>query len=229
MNIKLLNITPLDLIVTGIRTCYSSQDKSDSFYHNVGYRNDIDANIAKFTLGEKDKALIKNIIKSSHHSCLEHSSITFSIEGISRTLLQEFSRHRIGISPSIKSTRYTLSELKHEKSFWDNETLWDYNRAGKYVVFTGTTEVDSFIISALENARVALCSGWPNDKVKYCLPEAYKTSGQYTMNFRSLRHLLELRTSPRALWEFRRLAYKLYETIPEEYKFLLEDCIFKDN
>lgn len=177
----------------------------------------------------------KNILDKINNNQLskeegyKHISLIFSIEGFSRDVLNEFSRHRVGVSPSVKSTRYTLAELKNEESFWRHDTNWDYSRASKYVVFTGVTEVDSSIVSALENARDSISNGISNDIVKYCLPGAYKTSGQYTFNFRSLRHLLELRTSPRALWEFRELAYKIYDALPEEYKFLVEDCIFKDN
>ena len=240
MEIKLLNITPIELIITGIRACYESQNKSDSYYETLNdysdslnmYKSIESFYRPKFKLGEKDKALIERIIKSGHLSTLEHSSITFLIEGFSRDVLQEFSRHRVGVSPSVKSTRYTLSELKNEESFAKftiyNEWEYDKERACKYIVFTNEKDIDGCSIQALENVRQMLIKDYPNDKVKYCLPGAYKTSGQYTFNFRSLRHLLELRTSPRALWEFRELAYKLYEAIPEEYKFLLEDCVHKE-
>lgn len=79
MEIKLLNITPIELIITGIRTCYQSQDKSDSYYKTIGnliskpYNN-------TFIIGEKDKALIKRIIDSGHHSTLEHYIEHFEIE-----------------------------------------------------------------------------------------------------------------------------------------------------
>jgi thymidylate synthase ThyX len=38
---------------------------------------------------------------------------------------------------------------------------------------------------------------------------------------------LTLRTAPSALLEFRELATELFEQCPEDYKPLLEDCVYK--
>lgn len=43
-----------------------------------------------------------------HHSVLEHSSLSFLIEGTSRGVLQEIVRHRMA-SYTVRSTRYTMS------------------------------------------------------------------------------------------------------------------------
>lgn len=45
----------------------------------------------------------------------EHISYNFDISEVSRALLQELARHRIS-SFSVKSSRYTLGELKDRKS-----------------------------------------------------------------------------------------------------------------
>ena len=45
-----------------------------------------------------------------HHSVLEHASITYSINGISRGVLQELARHRIA-SYTVRSTRYTMGTV----------------------------------------------------------------------------------------------------------------------
>lgn len=228
MQVKLLHAAPLELLVSGIRTCYQSQDKSDSAYHEYGWNRKL-----KYDLGEKDRALIMRIIESGHESTLEHVQLTFDIEGFSRDVLQEFSRHRVGVSPSVKSTRYTMKELKDEKSFFMPYSeklgiLPDMWRAEKYIVLTGDIDIDTCNVFALENARKMIALGKPNDKAKYCLPGAYRTAGQYTFNVRSLRHLLQLRTSPRALWEFQELCKHILRAIPKDYLFLFEDVIHKE-
>lgn len=48
---------------------------------------------------------IRKILSSGHHSVLEHVSFTFSIEGVSRSLLAQITRHRIA-SFSVQSQRY---------------------------------------------------------------------------------------------------------------------------
>lgn len=231
MEVKLVHISPLELIVQGIRTCYQSFDNSDSYYEYKSIKSYYNL---KFILGDKDKALIQRIIESDHHSTLEHSLITLDIAGFSRDVLQELSRHRIGIGASVKSSRYTLKELKEESEFIqlppdDCRYIYDWERVSKYCVLTGEELIDQSIAHALDNARDLVRQGFPNDKVKYCLPGAYKTAGLYSFNFRSLRHLLELRTSPKALWEFQLLCKEIIKAIPQEYMFLIEDSIYKES
>ncbi len=145
----------------------------------------------------------------------EHLNYNFYIQGISRALLQELCRHRIA-SLSVKSTRYTLKELKDEDSFSEK----DLKRAEKYLVFTDIKEVNIASLKALENLRRLVKSGVSNDKVKYCLPESYKTELHWSVNARSLQNFLTLRSDKSALWEIRDLAKKIYNEIPDEHKYL---------
>ena len=197
MKITLNHYTPLLICADAIRTCWQSFDKSDEG-------------------GEKDKELIDRVgNKFKHASTLEHLVYNFYIEGISRALLQELARHRMA-SLSVKSTRYTLKELKNEENFSSK----DSERAAKYLVLTGVEMVDEMSIKALENLRLVLVEGISNDKAKYCLPESYKTELTWTINARSLQNFLTLRSDKSALWEIQNLAHSLYDALPEEHKYL---------
>ncbi|OYT57727.1 MAG: thymidylate synthase (FAD) [Desulfurococcales archaeon ex4484_217_2] len=152
-------------------------------------------------------------IKNKHASTLEHLVYTFDIDGISRACLQELARHRMA-SLSVKSTRYTLKELQNA------ETVSDF------LVSSGDYEVDEANIVALQTIQYIMSKrSIANDKIKYCLPEAYKTSLVWTINARSLRNFLELRTSRAALEEIQTLALRIYMEVPDEHKFLFSDCI----
>lgn len=204
--VKLLSYTPLEVINTAIRTCWDSHDKSDN-------------------LGEKDLDLIKRVLlQYRHDSCGEHCVFNFFIQGISRLNLMELTRHRLA-SYSVKSTRYTLKELRNESEF----TIKDKERASKYINLTDNNNVDECSIQALENVRRlvnnAVNYNVTQDLIKYALPECYKTDLTFSINVRSLRNLLKLRTSKSAHFEIRNLAYKLYEALPEEFKFLFKDVI----
>ena len=222
MNVELLQHTALSVTAHAIRTCWQSFDKSDEG-------------------GEKDLALIDRVgNKFKHASTLEHLNYTFYLSGISRALLQELARHRMA-SLSVKSTRYTLKELKEEETFTTglsmlelkekytnpNEVYEDkyVKRAQKYLVFTNVLSVDFASIVALENLRLILLDGVANDKAKFCLPESYKTELTWTINARSLQNFLSLRTSKSALWEIRDLANMVYNTLPDEHKYLFDDCV----
>jgi len=206
MKITLLQHTPLEVCAHAIRTCWQSFDKSDSG-------------------GEKDKELIDRVgNKFKHASTLEHLIYTFYIQGISRAVLQELSRHRIA-SLSVKSTRYTLKELKNEEPFLSKEEP-DIKRASKYIVLTDNDDVNRYSVMALENLRKLLVAGVPNDKAKYALPECYKTELTWTINARSLQNFLELRSDKSALWEIRDLAYEIYNSLPDDHKYLFTVKIY---
>ncbi len=202
MEVILKHHTPIEVCAHAIRTCWQSFDKSDEG-------------------GEKDKALVDRVgNKYKHSSTLEHLVYTFYIKGISRALLQELARHRIA-SPSVKSTRYTLKELKNSTEFLED----DYKSAEKFIVLTGNSEVDTASIKALNNLQKILKSGVSNDIAKFCLPESYKTELTWTINARSLQNFIELRSNKSALWEIQILAKTLYEVLPKDHQYLFEPYI----
>jgi len=202
MEVTLLHYTPLEVCSHAIRTCWSSFDKSDNG-------------------GEKDKELIDRVgNKFKHSSTLEHLSYNFYITGVSRALLQEIARHRIA-SPSVKSTRYTLKELKSIEPFKED----DYNGASRFIVLTHNKLVDTASIKALNNLQDILKKGVSNDIAKFCLPESYKTELTWTINARSLQNFIKLRSSKSALWEIRDLANKLYTILPNKHKYLFKEFL----
>jgi len=98
-------------------------------------------------------------------------------------------------------------------------------RAAKYLVFTGNTDADNRSIAQLEILRQSVASSIPNDIAKYNLPESWKTSLVATINARSLRNFLKLRSSSRALWEMQDLATEVYYQLPQEMRFIFEDVV----
>jgi len=226
MKVELLQHGSLEVCAHAIRTCWQSFDKSDDG-------------------GEKDKDLIHRVgNKFKHASTLEHLTYTFYISDISRALLQELARHRMA-SPSVKSTRYTLKELKNEDTFTQGMSMLELKqkytnpqevyddkhmiRASKYLVWTGELMVDFSSIVALENLRLTLLDGFANDKAKYCLPESYKTELSWTINARSLQNFISLRSSKSALWEIRDLANMIFESLPKDHKYLFEEYVTQIN
>lgn len=205
MEVTLLNHTPLWVCSNAIRTCWQSFDKGDNG-------------------GKIDLALIDRVGNQlKHASTLEHLFYNFYIKGISRACLQELARHRIA-SLSVKSTRYTLKELKNESEFKPN----DFENASRYIVLTSNEFVDNASINALENLRQILNQNTSLDIAKYCLPESYKTELSWSINARSLQNFLNLRSSKSALWEIRNLANAIYNALPNEHKFIFAECVYKD-
>ena len=194
MQVELIDYMKITNVMDSIRECYDSHDKSDNG-------------------GPEDQKLVKRIIEYGHTSTLEHAVYHFKISGFSRAVLQELSRHRIA-SPSVRSTRYTLKKM-----------LKSHTNLSDFLVLTGITNIDVANIAALVRLKGLMLEdpNIPNDYLKYMIPEALKVDERLTINARSLRNLLNLRLSPRALWEIRDLAKQMLEAIPEDHQLLFDD------
>ena len=240
MEVKLLHATPLFIASTAIRKCWASEGKSDTNYESQEEIYTKVCNLSKeatsvmdYELGDKDKALIERVgNKFKHASTLEHTNYSFDIDGISRACLQELARHRHQ-SLSVKSSRYTLGELRERfkgKAFDDGGEVMDYlfYSVEDFCVIPKDMDFEDNI-----ETKLAICnslgmiaeSKLSNDKAKYMLPEAYKTSLVSTMNMRALQNFLSLRTDKSALWEIQELAHKMFDVLPEEHKFMLVDFV----
>lgn len=180
------------------------------------------------------------INKHKHASTAEHLVYSFAINDISRACLQELARHRMA-SPTVKSSRYTLGELKSEQPFISGCSTLDsladvewytpdaYDRACKYLVMTTSEQTNIASILALDNLiEIMQNTNIANDQLKYCLPESYKTSLSWTINARSLQNFLSLRSAPSALWEIRDLANAIYNVLPDDHKFLFTEHLHKE-
>ena len=203
MEVNLLHYTPLTITDQAISKCWDKECDP---------------------LNPNEEKITKIVKKFKHQSTVEHLSYNFNIAGVSRALLQELARHRIA-SYSVKSTRYTLKELKTEMQFNDFHNEIQYNRSKDYVVYTSNKDVNAAIFYALANLQELIKAGVSNDIAKFALPEAYKTELMWTINARSLMNFLSLRSDKAALWEIRALAWEVYNQLPQDHQFLFNDCM----
>ena len=92
MKVRLLAHTPDPerLIAAAAKNCYSSTD--------------VDGVLDGLT-EEKTENFLKMLTEIGHESPIEHVSFTFAIEGVSRSLLAQITRHRMA-SFSVQSQRY---------------------------------------------------------------------------------------------------------------------------
>jgi thymidylate synthase (FAD) len=208
MIVKLLHNSPISLIAHAARTSKDSFHKMDS----VGDE-----------LGPNDKKLIWQRIlnedkadgEPKHDSVLEHVNYTFFIEGFSIGVLGQLTKHRMS-SQTAKSTRYTLNQLKAM-------TLEDIKNS---FVKTGVDEVDAVTVRHILDVQHLKNLGHKNDDARYALPPAYKTNVTITINARSLRNLLFLRTHRHAMSEFRDLALTMALELPLNHRFMFREVVW---
>lgn len=203
MKAQLLHYSPMQPVVEAIRTCWKTQEKSDTMGNNVG---------------PNDQNLIRRIIKHGHTSTLEHSILIFKLTGISRALLQELSRHRVGVSPSVESTRYTFKRILNSEGNIDD-----------FLVSSGDDDIDELNNQHMNNLKELINrKGLHNDMSKYGIVESYIVNEIVSFNVRSFRHFYQLRSSKKALKEIQNLASILYSLTPKEYSVFFEDLMEKE-
>lgn len=188
MNVQLLAHTPNpeQLVAASAKLCYSA------------------ASIADLAAIEADKAAeFIDKLPEAHQSPLEHVSFTFGIEGVSRAMLAQITRHRIA-SFSVQSQRYV--EMGHFG----------------YVVPQTIAESDE----ALDEYQHLMCLvrivynkliefGIPAEDARFILPNACHTQMIVTMNARELMHFFSLRCCKRAQWEIRAVADEMLRLCKE--------------
>lgn len=153
---------------------------------------------------------LKGALRRGHESVAEHASFTFRVEGVSRALLAQLTRHRIA-SFSVQSQRYVDMEdmpVVVPPSIESDKVLYD--------------EYKEIMERISIFYRRAVLRGIPKEDARYPTPQAACTKLIVTMNARELMHLFELRTCNRAQWEIRRMADLMLEecmiAAPEMFK-----------
>jgi len=191
VKIEILESTPdpQKLIERAARTCYKSEGKITEDSH---------------------KNFIRKLITAGHLSVLEHASVTFRLEGVSRALTHQLVRHRL-CSFSQQSQRYVgednFNYIIPEKIRADREALCKYEEC--------MAKIKETYIELTEK-------GVPKEDARYVLPNSCLTEIVFTGNFRELRHMLELRGSLKAQWEIR----EVFIEILRQMKEIAPDCFF---
>lgn len=174
---------------------------------------------------EKTESFLTMLGEIGHQSPVEHASFTFGIEGVSRALLAQITRHRIA-SYSVQSQRYV------------KESSFDYVLPPQ---IEAVPEARAEFLRAMENAQASyetiaailaqkrreenLARGMEEkaaaraaektaiEDARFVLPNACDTKLMLTMNARSLQNFFRHRCCSRAQWEIRELARQMLELV----------------
>ena len=168
-------------------------------------------------LAKDNSKFIKKLLEMGHLSPIEHASFTFSIEGVSRALLAQITRHRIA-SFSVRSQRYVS-----ENSF-NYVVPPSIEALGGAAVARFIGQMDT-IMDWYSDWQSALGHGEKsNEDARFVLPNACETKMLVTMNARELRHFFSLRCCNRAQWEIREVAWLMLGEALKVAPTLFGDC-----
>ncbi len=197
MNVVLLQCTPEPerLVALAARLCYSA------------------ASIADLTedVSRKDvRTLVRRVLAMGHESVLEHVTLTYGVEGISRAASHQLVRHRIA-SYSQQSQRYVAADFGYVAP----ATVARGAARGKF---------ERHMKRSAALYREMIEAGVPAEDARFVLPNATETKILVTMNARELRHFFALRACRRAQWEIRGLAMTMLGIARTRAPLLFEDA-----
>lgn len=196
------------------RGCYRSWDAG------------LNANVTK--VREDSDAYLRNIVNVGHGSVLEHAQFTFVFQDVSRVFTHELVRHRTGVAISQESLRYVrLTDLgvrippilkDHEQAIVDIvERLEEFQRDAAEAFGLDDEGVDFTRKKEVTSALRRLA------------PIGLSTMMTWSANIRTLRHVIEMRTSTAAEEEIRFVFERVAQIMRRECPSLFGDYEVNDD
>lgn len=212
--VTLLAHTPMPekIVASAAKLCYSPSD--------------ID-HIMDGLTEEKTASFVEMLAEIGHESPIEHASFTFGIEGVSRALLAQITRHRIA-SFSVQSQRYVselnfeyvvpphieaIPEAKAEFLAAMEEDQRHYDRLT--AILKEKHKADLMAEGKDEKTADRMAQKTAIEDARFVLPNACDTKMIVTMNARSLKNFFALRCCNRAQWEIRDVAVQMLRLVKE--------------
>ena len=228
MNVELLQYNPdcEKIVAAAAKLCYSSSGID-------GILDGLDE--------EKTEKFLERLVSLGHESPTEHVYFTFGIEGVSRSLLAQITRHRIA-SFSVKSQRYvkegqfefitppeieSVPEAKQEFLRAMEDDVKSYNKLTDILFEKHNNDMINSGMS--ESKAKTAAEKKAIEDARYVLPNACETKMIVTFNTRSLINFFHHRCCERAQWEIRDLACQMAKLVkkvaPTLFKMAGPSCL----
>ncbi len=179
---------------------------------------------------EKVSSFLDHLNNIGHQSPIEHASFTFGIEGVSRSLLAQITRHRIA-SFSVQSQRYVREAGESREGFQfvvppEIEAIPEAREEFLRAMEEDARHYEALAALLKEKHKKAFLEQGNDEKTaarlaekkaiedaRFVLPNACATKMICTMNARSLLNFFSLRCCNRAQWEIRELATRMLQEV----------------
>ena len=223
MNVKLLAYTPDPerTVACAAKLCYAAAD-IDTVYQGL--------------TEEKTAGFLDMLGEIGHESPIEHASFTFGIEGVSRSLLAQITRHRIA-SYSVQSQRYVREnhfdyvlppqieaepEARAEFIAAMEAAQASYERIA--AILTEKRRAEYLASGMEERAAARAAEKTAIEDARFVLPGACDTKMMVTMNARALHNFFRHRCCARAQWEIRECARQMLALVLPVAPTLFAHC-----
>lgn len=203
------------LVEFAARLCYRS------------WKPGLNANVTK--VREDSKEYFGNILDSGHGSVLEHGFYVFVFHNVSRVFTHELVRHRVGVSISQESMRFVrLTDIPFWQPDWAQQDPELMERANKLLGDMEEFQVWMADHFGLDDEGVPFAE--KKAKTSYMrryAPDGVATSIVWGANYRTLRHVIEMRTSPAAEEEIVKVFDEVANIMMEEAPNIMQDLQYE--
>ena len=185
------------------------------------------------TTNENAAAYFERLTSAGHGSVLEHSSFSFVLYGISRSVTHELVRHRAGVGISQISQRYvsgSVLRFVERPEYQEDEELHRLFEERADQAAAGYAGMAERLLGRQGEGAPMLSADQKTDARKKVqqtarslLPNETEAPMVFTGNVRSLRHIIEMRADAHAESEIRALALRLYLCLREADPILFGD------
>lgn len=177
----------------------------------------------------RTEGYLQNIIKQGHGSVLEHAQVSFIFQNVSRVLTHELVRHRTGVAISQESLRFVrltdLSAYIPVDIEVNGEALRLFVETINKLEEVQAVLADLYNIDSLSfSEKKALTSAF-----RRLAPIGLATTIGWSANLRTVRHVIEQRTTIHAEEEIRLLFRKVYGIMKTEFPSVFEDYTVTDD
>ena len=190
---------------------------------------------------EKTAAFVEMLADMGHESPIEHASFTFGIEGVSRALLAQITRHRMA-SFSVQSQRYVrenqfeyvtppeIAAVPEALELFEQAMQADQKQYDSIAAILNKKHIETLVAEGMDEAAAAkIAEKKAIEDARFVLPNACDTKMILTMNARSLMNFFHHRCCNRAQWEIKELAdmmlAEVYKVAPNIFKKAGPSCV----
>ncbi|HCU33171.1 MAG TPA: FAD-dependent thymidylate synthase [Ruminococcaceae bacterium] len=185
---------------------------------------------------EKTESFLEMLQTIGHESPIEHVSFTFGIEGVSRSLLAQITRHRIA-SYSVQSQRYVrekdfqyvtppeIAAIPEALELYEQTMAQIGESYDRLAAMLKQKHTETLMAGGMEEKAAARkAEKMAIEDARFVLPNACDTQMVVTMNARSLYNFFRHRCCNRAQWEIREVAYQMLALVHEVAPTLFQNA-----
>lgn len=168
---------------------------------------------------------ILGILDSGHGSVIEHCYLNFVCYNVSRVFTHELVRHRVGTAFSQTSGRYVRTDELNLVIDPILEPIYeDIEEARLYLENWYKKVQDKLKMDEMKDFSVK--KKWTS-ALRRILPNGLSNEIGFSVNLRSLRHTIQMRTSRHSEWEIRAVFNQIAHIIKNRYPAIMSDAKFE--